>query len=87
MTDIPDFGLTDDAANGRLAQAVGQVASAVRSGEVNRREALVQLSDLVYPIAGDDPDVLDATVREAVVRELNPVLHEAGFTEMVPWEF
>ena len=59
----------------------------VRSGECNRREALVQLSDLVYPIAGDDADVLDATVREAVVRELNPVLEQAGYTAMVPWEF
>ncbi|MFL6238068.1 MAG: hypothetical protein ACJ735_01055 [Actinomycetes bacterium] len=82
-----DFGLTNDGANARLAEAVGQVATAVRSGESNRREALVQLSDLVYPIAGDDPDVLDATVREAVVRELNPVLEQAGFTAMVPWEF
>jgi hypothetical protein len=82
-----DFGLTDSGANQRLAQAVGEVATAVRAGECNRREALVRLSDLVYPIAGDDPDVLDTTVREAVVRELNPVLEQAGYTAMVPWEF
>jgi hypothetical protein len=82
-----DFGLTDESANQRLAAAVSQVATAVRSGECNRAEALVRLSDLVYPIAGDDPDVLDTTVRGNVVRELNPVLEQAGFTSMVPWEF
>lgn len=82
-----DFGLVDASANARLADAVAQVATAVRSGECNRREALVRLSDLVYPIAGDDPDVLDTTVRDAVVRELNPVLEQAGYTAMVPWEF
>ena len=82
-----DFGLTDAGVNARLAEAVNQVATQVRAGECNRREALVRLSDLVYPIAGEDPDVLDTTVREAVVRELNPALEQAGFTAMVPWEF
>src|SRR4051794_22662910 len=84
--DLPDFGV-DEAVNAKLAAAVGQVTEAVRSGEVNRREALVRLSDLVYPIADDDPDVLDATTREAIMREINPVLTGAGFDAMVPWEF
>jgi hypothetical protein len=87
VTTDADFGLTDESANARLGQAVGQVATAVRSGECNRAEALVRLSDLAYDIAGDDPDVLDATVREAVMRELNPALEQAGFAPMVPWEF
>src|SRR6185312_2467934 len=79
VTTDADFGLTDASANAKLAQAVGEVATAVRAGEYNRAEALVRLSDLAYDIAADDPDVLDATVREAVMRELNPALEAAGF--------
>jgi hypothetical protein len=31
-----------------------------------------------------DPDVPDGTVRQAIMRELNPVLQEAGYSAMVP---
>ena len=47
----------------------------------------MSLSDKLYPIAERDPDVLDATTREEIIRELNPVLERQGYTAMVPWEF
>lgn len=85
--DRPDYGLADEASNARLDAVVQRVRVGIEAGEVNRREALVRLSDGVYEVAEDDPDAVDATVRTRIVAELDPALESAGFEKLAPWEF
>jgi hypothetical protein len=85
--DAPDYELASDAANQRVDLLVREVAAMVRSGEAERREAVEALSDGLRDLATDEPDVTDITVRDAIVRELDPVVVGAGWDRLEPFEF
>jgi hypothetical protein len=38
-------------------------------------------------LAADEPDVTDITVRDAIVRELDPIIVAAGWQRLEPFEF
>jgi hypothetical protein len=85
--DLPDFGMDDDAGNGRVDLLVRQVAAVIDAGEAERREIVVALSDGIQEITGDHPEVTDTTVRDAIVRELKPTFDRAGWEMLTPFEF
>jgi cbb3-type cytochrome oxidase cytochrome c subunit len=85
--DVPDYELASDEANRRVDTLVQAIATQVRAGEVERTEAVEALSDALREMAAADPDVTDITVRDAIVRELDPVLVAAGWQRLEPFEF
>lgn len=85
--DVPDLGLADDEGNRRLDLLVREVAAVVRSGSVERSEAVVGLSDGLREIAATHPDVTELIVRDAVLRELKPAFEDAGWDVLEPFEF
>lgn len=85
--DVPDYELATDEANKRVDTLVREIAAQVRAGELERREAVEALSDAVRELAATDPDVTDITVRDAIVRELDPVLVAQGWQRLEPFEF
>jgi hypothetical protein len=85
--DVPDYELASDAANQRVDVLVREIAGLVRAGEAERAEAVEALSDGVREIADDEPDVTDITVRDAIIRELDPVLVAQGWQPLEPFEF
>lgn len=86
-TDRPDYELASDTSADRVHAVVTAVRRAVQAGEVERREAVVMLSDRLAPVLADDPDVADITVREEIVVELNPVFAAAGMEALTPYEW
>jgi hypothetical protein len=85
--DLPDYELASDEANQNLDALVRAVIAAIQGGEVERREAVEALSDGVREIAATEPDVNDVTVRDAIIRELNPAIVAAGWPRLEPFEF
>jgi hypothetical protein len=85
--DVPDYELATDEANQRVDILVRGIAAQVRAGELERSEAVEALSDALREMAAADPDVTDITVRDAIVRELDPVLVAQGWQRLEPFEF
>jgi hypothetical protein len=85
--DVPDYELDTDEANQRVDTLVRGIAAQVRAGEIERTEAVETLSDALRELAAADPDVTDITVRDAIVRELDPVLVAQGWQRLEPFEF
>jgi hypothetical protein len=85
--DGPDYELASDGANRRVDTVVREIAALIRAGEVERAEAVEALSDGLREIAADEPDATDITVRDAIVRELDPVLDAQGWQRLEPFEF
>lgn len=85
--DLPEFDLVDDAASARLAEAVTSIEVGIASEELNRREAVVRLSEVTESLAEDYPDVTDGTTRTAIVRALRPAFERAGMEPLTPWEW
>jgi hypothetical protein len=85
--DVPDYELATDEANRRVDALVREIATQVRAGELERTEAVEALSDALREMAAADPDVTDITVRDAIVRELDPVLVAQGWQRLEPFEF
>jgi hypothetical protein len=85
--DVPDYELATDEANLRVDALVRQIAALVRAGELERSEAVEALSDALRELSAADPDVTDITVRDAIVRELDPVLVAQGWERLEPFEF
>jgi hypothetical protein len=85
--DVPDYELSTDEANQRVDTLVREITAQVRAGELERSEAVEALSDALREIATTDPDVTDITVRDAIVRELDPVLVAQGWQRLEPFEF
>lgn len=85
--DIPDYDLVEQGTNAALHAVVREVGAAVGSGELDRREAVVLLSDKVAGLAAADPGVTDQSVRSRVVEELDPVFEAAGYQRLSPFEF
>jgi hypothetical protein len=82
-----DFGMASDEGNERLRQVLAEVAAQVERGEVERREAVVLLSDGVERISVTHPEVTDGTVRTAIVTALDPAFVGAGWDRLTPFEF
>jgi hypothetical protein len=85
--DIPDYELASDEANQRVDDLVREVAAMIRGGEADRVEAVEALSDGLRDLATTEPDVTDITVRDAILRELDPVIVAAGWERLEPFEF
>lgn len=85
--DLPDFGMTTDDGNASVDVLVREVAAVVDAGSAERREVVVALSDGVRAISAEQPEVLDITVRDAIVRELKPTFEGAGWEILTPFEF
>jgi hypothetical protein len=85
--DVPDYELATDEANQRVDTVVREITAQVRAGELERSEAVEALSDALREMAATDPDVTDITVRDAIVRELDPVLVAQGWQRLEPFEF
>ena len=85
--DLPDFGMTTDDGNGLVDLLVREVAAVIDAGGAERREIVVALSDGVQEIHADHPEVLDITVRDAILRELKPAFDQAGWEVLTPFEF
>jgi hypothetical protein len=85
--DVPDYELASDAANRRVDDLVREIATGIRAGEIERTEVVEALSDGLREMATDEPDVTDITVRDAIVRELDPVIVAAGWQRLEPFEF
>ena len=85
--DLPDFGMTSDDGNARVDLLVREIAAVVDSGGAERREIVVALSDGVRDISAQHPEVLDTTVRDAILRELKPAFDRAGWEILAPFEF
>lgn len=85
--DLPDFELATDEGNLQVDLLVRRIAALVRAGEVERREAVEALSDGLRGIAASNPDATDVTVRDAIVRELQPAFRAAGWQVPEPFEF
>jgi hypothetical protein len=85
--DVPDYELTSDAANQRVDVLVREIATGIRAGEIERTEVVEALSDGLRELAADEPDVTDITVRDAIVRELDPIVVAAGWQRLEPFEF
>jgi hypothetical protein len=85
--DVPDYELASDEANQRVDDLVREVAAMIRAGEAERSEAVEALSDGLRELATTEPDVTDITVREAILRELDPVIVAAGWGRLEPFEF
>ena len=85
--DLADFGMNDDAGNGRVDLLVRRVAAVVDAGEAERREIVVALADGTQEISADHPEVTDTAVRDAIVRELKPTFDRAGWEMLTPFEF
>jgi hypothetical protein len=85
--DVPDYTLATDETNRKVDALVRGIAAQVRAGEVERTEAVEALSDALRELAAADPDVTDITVRDAIVRELDPVLVAQGWQRLEPFEF
>jgi hypothetical protein len=85
--DVPDYELASDAANRRVDDLVREIATGIRAGEIERTEVVEALSDGLREMAADEPDVTDITVRDAIVRELDPVFVAAGWQRLEPFEF
>jgi hypothetical protein len=85
--DVPDYELASDAANQRVDVLVRELATGIRAGEIERTEVVEALSDGLRELAADEPDVTDITVRDAIVRELDPIIVAAGWQRLEPFEF
>jgi hypothetical protein len=85
--DLPDYELSSDAANQRVDVLVREIATGIRAGEIERTEAVEALSDGLREMTADEPDVTDITVRNAIVRELDPIIVAAGWQRLEPFEF
>src|SRR5579875_3526286 len=85
--DPPDFEMSTDDGNVKVDLLVREVAAVVRAGEVERAEAVEALSDGLRDITSTHPEATDATVRDAILRELNPVFAAAGWNGLEPFEF
>ena len=85
--DLPDYELASDEANQQVDALVREVAAMIRGGEAERAEAVEALSDGLRNLAAAEPDVTDITVRDAIVRELDPVIRAAGWERLEPFEF
>ncbi len=85
--DIADYGFTDDEANARMRMVLQEVGSNARRGELDRTETLELLSDRVRELSERYPEATDITVREAVLRELEPVFDSQGWTRPEAFEF
>lgn len=85
--DVPDYELASDEANRRLDDLVREVAAMIRGGEAERSEAVDALGDGLRDLAATEPDVTDITVRDAILRALDPVIVAAGWPRLEPFEF
>lgn len=85
--DLPDFGMNSDAGNGQVDVLVREVAALVDAGGAERREIVVALSDGVREISAAHPEVVETTVRDAIIRELKPSFDRAGWDVLTPFEF
>jgi hypothetical protein len=85
--DGPDYELADDAANLQVDALIRGIAAQVRAGELERAEVVEALSDGVRELSAAVPDVTDITVRDAILRELDPVLVAQGWAGLEPFEF
>jgi hypothetical protein len=85
--DVPDYDLASAAANQRVDVMVREIATGIRAGEIERTEVVEALSDGLRELAADEPDVTDITVRDAIVRELDPIIVAAGWQRLEPFEF
>lgn len=85
--DLPEFSLDDDTASERLSAAVATVIRLVKAGEVERREALSELSDVVQDLSATSPDVTGIVVRDELVRAMDPAFAAAGWQKVDPYEF
>jgi hypothetical protein len=85
--DGPDYELADDAANQQVDLLIRGIAAQVRAGEIERVEVVEALSAGVRELSAADPDVTDITVRDAIIRELDPVLVAQGWARLEPFEF
>jgi hypothetical protein len=85
--DVPDYDLASDEANQQVDDLVREVAAMIRGGEAERSEAVEALSDGLRVLAASDPDVTDITVRDGILRELDPVIVAAGWERLAPFEF
>ena len=83
----PDYGLADDDAARLLHTLLVGVREGIERGELERGEALVQLSDGVAPIAERYPGVRDTTVRVQVQEALNPALEANGWEPLTAFEW
>jgi hypothetical protein len=85
--DVPDYDLASAAANQRVDVMVREIATGIRAGEIERTEVVEALSDGLRELAAEEPDVTDITVRDAIVRELDPIIVAAGWQRLEPFEF
>jgi hypothetical protein len=85
--DAPDYELASDTSNQRLDTLVKEIATGIRAGEIERTEVVEALSDGLRELAAEEPDVTDITVRDAIVRELDPIIVAAGWQRLEPFEF
>jgi hypothetical protein len=85
--DLPDFGMTTDEGNARVDLLVREIAAVIDAGGAERREIVVALSDGVRDISAEHPEVLDTTVRDAILRELKPTFDRVGWEILTPFEF
>jgi hypothetical protein len=85
--DVPDYDLASAAANQRVDVMVREIATGIRAGEIERTEVVEALSDGLRELAAEEPDVTDITVRDAIVRELDPIIVAAGWPRLEPFEF
>ncbi len=85
--DLPDFGFSTDEGNARMRLLLQEAAANARRGELSRTEVIELLSDGLRDLSERYPEATDITVREAVLRELDPVFDEQGWTRPEAFEF
>jgi hypothetical protein len=85
--DEDDYGLDTDEGNARMRALVGEIVAQVERGEVERREAVVLLSDAVEEMSADHPEVTDISPRTRLVMVLDPVFVAQGWEKLEPYEF
>ncbi len=85
--DLPDFGFSEDEGNARMRLLLQEVTANARRGELGRVEVIELLSDGLRELSGRYPEASDITVREAVLRELDPVFDAQGWTRPEAFEF
>jgi hypothetical protein len=85
--DEDDYGLDTDEGNQRMQAVVGELVAQAERGEIERREAVVLLSDAVGEMSATHPEVTGITVRARVIAVLDPVFVAQGWERLEPYEF
>ncbi len=85
--DLPDFGFSEDEGNARMRLLLQEVAANARRGELGRSEVIELLADGIRDLSERYPEATDITVRESVLRELDPVFDGQGWTRPEAFEF